>query len=134
MPGIMVKDEYNDRSKKAVGKGHIHAELGARTGGLFKGPESGYPVQLHGKEAVVPISILKNFLDFYKEQNTTKESDNSITKRPLSELTNSMKESSNNNSILRDLISTLSSKLDDFISEQRRSSDISAEILTYTKA
>jgi hypothetical protein len=89
---------------------------------------------LHVKEAVVPISILKNFLDFYKEQNTTKESDNSITKRPLSELTNSMKESSNDNSILRDLISTLSSKLDDFISEQRRSSDISAEILTYTKA
>jgi hypothetical protein len=78
--------------------------------------------------------VLKNFLDFYKEQNTTKEADNSITKQPLSELTNSMKESSNDNSMLRELISTLSSKLDDFISEQRRSSDISAEILTYTKA
>ena len=134
MPGVIVDDEYNNPSKKSVGKGHIHAELGARTGGFFKGPESGYPVQLHGKEAVVPISVLKNFLDFYKEQNTTKEADNSITKQPLSELTNSMKESSNDNSMLRELISTLSSKLDDFISEQRRSSDISAEILTYTKA
>jgi len=134
MPGIMVRDEYNNPSSKAIGKGHIHAELGAKTGGFFKGPESGYPVQLHGKEAVVPISVLKNFLDFYKEQNTPKVSDNSITKQPLSELTNSMKESSNDNSILRDLISTLSIKFDDFISEQRRSSDISAEILTYTKA
>ena len=134
MPGVRVDDEYNNPSRKSVGEGHIHAELGARTGGFFKGPESGYPVQLHGKEAVVPISVLKNFLDFYKEQNTTKEADNSITKQPLSELTNSMKESSNDNSILRDLISTLSIKFDDFISEQRRSSDISAEILTYTKA
>jgi len=136
MPGITVKDEYNDPSKKAIGKGHFHAELGARTGGFFKGPESGYPVELHGKEAVVPLSTLKNLLSQNQEQQSTstKESDNSITKYPLSELTNSMKESSNDNSILRDLISTLSSKLDDFISEQRRSSDISAEILTYTKA
>jgi hypothetical protein len=82
------------------------------------------------------LSTLKNLLSQNQEQQSasTKESDNSITKYPLSELTNSMKESSNDNSILRDLISTLSSKLDDFISEQRRSSDISAEILTYTKA
>ena len=133
MPGVQVFDEYNKRTDKTTG-GHIHAELGARTGGFFKGPESGYPVELHGKEAVVPISVLKNLLNQNQEQNTTKESDNSITKQPLSELTNTMKESSNDNSILRDLVSTLSSKLDDFISEQRRSSDISAEILTYTKA
>lgn len=32
------------------------ATLGARTGGIFKGPSTGYTVELHGDEAVVPMN------------------------------------------------------------------------------
>lgn len=46
-------DEYNKPSDKSTG-GHIHAEVSARTGGIFSGPDSGYLAELHGTEAVVP--------------------------------------------------------------------------------
>lgn len=56
MGASVVLDEYNHPSAKATA-GHIHAEVpGARTGGVFDGPNTGYPVMLHGKEMVSPIN------------------------------------------------------------------------------
>jgi hypothetical protein len=70
-----AQDEYNNASSKATG-GHIHGQLNelpkAYDGGvfdlpkapaapsnpvegLFNGSKSGYPVELHGREAVVPL-------------------------------------------------------------------------------
>jgi LysM repeat protein/predicted chitinase len=56
--GFAVK--WND---DAAHRNHIHASVGppegsivkAEKGGIFKGPDSGYPAILHGKEAVVPL-------------------------------------------------------------------------------
>ena len=47
-------DEYNNPSAEATG-GHIHAEVSARTGGIFSGPESGYLAELHGDESVSSV-------------------------------------------------------------------------------
>lgn len=49
-----VLDEYNFPSTWATG-GHIHAEVSARVGGIFKGPTTGYRVTLHGEEKVIPL-------------------------------------------------------------------------------
>ena len=52
-----VINEYDNPSSKATG-GHFHAELAmpkAYDGGVFDGPKAGYPVELHGREAIVPM-------------------------------------------------------------------------------
>ena len=46
-------DEYNNPSSKATA-GHYHAQIQAKTGGVFDGPETGYPAMLHGTEIVIP--------------------------------------------------------------------------------
>ena len=47
-----AQDEYNNRSSKANAP-HIHAQV-AKTGGVFKGPSTGYNVTLHEEEIVIP--------------------------------------------------------------------------------
>ena len=50
-----VRDEYNDPSAGATA-GHIHVEIPKfADGGIAQGPKSGYPVELHGTEAVIPL-------------------------------------------------------------------------------
>lgn len=46
-------DEYNNPSSKATA-GHYHAQIQAKTGGVFEGPDTGYPAVLHGTEIVIP--------------------------------------------------------------------------------
>lgn len=49
-----AQDEYNNASAKSTG-GHFHGHLKAYDGGVFDGPTSGYNVELHGREAIVPL-------------------------------------------------------------------------------
>lgn len=55
----MAIDEYNNPSEYSTG-GHIHAEVSARTGGIFSGPDSGYLAELHGDEAVAKVGDSKS--------------------------------------------------------------------------
>jgi hypothetical protein len=56
MGANFVIDEYNHPSAKATA-GHFHVEvpLQAKEGGVFSGPESGFPVTMHGTEMVTPV-------------------------------------------------------------------------------
>ena len=58
MGATYAQDEYNNASAKAVGKGHIHAEVSAARGAILSGPTSGYKPNLtmHGTEAIVPLN------------------------------------------------------------------------------
>jgi hypothetical protein len=49
-----AQDEYHNASAKSTG-GHFHGHLKAYDGGVFDGPTSGYNVELHGREAIVPL-------------------------------------------------------------------------------
>jgi len=54
----LVIDEYHNPSSKETA-GHFHGEIKppqAFDGGVFSGPKSGYQVELHGKEAIVPLN------------------------------------------------------------------------------
>ena len=57
--GKNVIDEYNYPTSAATG-GHIHAEVSARTGGIFSGPDTGYLAELHGDEAVAKVNDEKS--------------------------------------------------------------------------
>jgi len=37
-------------------KDPVHFQLQAADGGVFSGPDSGYPAALHGEEAVIPLN------------------------------------------------------------------------------
>ena len=125
------KDAINALNKQgliqAVPKDPVHFQLGGRDGGLFTGPNSGYPVELHGREAVVPLpnpdSIVK------VEDNT------SANKDPLSTVmsTNSQSSGTVDNSILADLMQMLSDKLDDVIDTLEDGNNTSSKILQYSQ-
>lgn len=55
-PGAHVLDEYYaDKSSSTTG-GHFHVQLPKfRKGGIASGPKSGYKVELHGTEAIIPL-------------------------------------------------------------------------------
>jgi hypothetical protein len=105
-----------DRIKDAV---HIEK---ARFGGMFDGPDSGYPVMLHGQEAVVPAPQFDEI----------KEVLNSVSKKSLSsEIPTTVSTSGANESlnILKSLNSIMSEKFDQMITQMERSTDIQSRLL-----
>lgn len=53
-------------NKSLVSRSDFVNSLKARTGGLFKGPTGGYPVELHGTELIIPVtpdSILTKLME-----------------------------------------------------------------------
>lgn len=129
MGATNVIDEYNNPSSGATA-GHFHAQT-ARFGGEFKGPESGYPVELHGHEAVVPMSKFNNFFKTSQESNST------VTKDTLHSSTFAPQTNNNVNvnfgKIMGEFVETLSVKLDDLIYEQRQSKQVQEQMLTAVK-
>lgn len=98
-------------------------ELQARYGGLFNGPNSGYPVMLHGNEVVVPISALKD-TDF----NT---STSSVSKTELSNVFSS-NQTDETKEAIRELIGVMSDKLDTVISKLTEGVDKQETLIKYT--
>lgn len=53
-----AQDEYNNPSSKSTA-GHFHGQINeklkAYDGGIFEGPKSGYNVEMHGREAIIPL-------------------------------------------------------------------------------
>ena len=101
---IHAQDEYNFPSPNATGD-HIHAALGPKAfhGGIFDGPMSGYQVEMHGKEAIVPLNDPASRL---------KATEN-VSSEPLSSMgTNN---STTDNRILTDLFGMMENKFDDMI-------------------
>ncbi len=105
-----VENEYDNPSKKATG-GHFHAELAmpkAFDGGLFDGPKSGYAVELHGREAVVPMP---------DPSSSIKMETNSPDKTPLSSVVNNNSNSPqyNTTDLMSNIFEMMSSKMDEMI-------------------
>lgn len=109
-----VIDEYNNPSSGAT-SGHIHAQLQGKTGGIFKGPESGYQLTAHGEEFVAPVDMIKDM----------------VTKTQLPTYGTG---GSGMDSSMVDIFVSLAEKLDDLLELQRKSNSTQDEILTYTKA
>jgi hypothetical protein len=100
-----------------------HIEM-ARLGGVFNGPESGYPVMLHGTEAVLPSVQLEE----------VKSMMGSVSKTSLgSELPSITNNTSTNNddtlNALRDLYDVMSDKLDNVIDKLASGNDIQDKLL-----
>jgi hypothetical protein len=118
-----VINEYDNPSANATG-GHFHAELkmpGAFDGGLFDGPKAGYPVELHGREAIVPMPDPSSKIKI--------ESD-SPEKEPLSSVVNNSNSSSyNTTDMMSDIFDMMSSKMDEMIDRLDRGNNYSDKLV-----
>ena len=102
-------------------KDAVHFEK-ARFGGMFDGPESGYPVILHGEEAVIPKP------DFTQLKQTTSE----VSKSSLATaMPNPVTQNNVNDPVqaLKSLHNIMSDKFDQMINVMERSTDIQYRIL-----
>jgi len=102
-------------------KDAVHFEK-ARFGGVFDGPESGYPVVLHGQESVVPTPQFE----------ALKEASSSVSKSSLAGATPTAAAAPNNNdsiNMLKSLNGIMSDKFDQMISAMERSADIQSRLL-----
>jgi len=128
--GIYVKNEYENPSDKATG-GHYHVELPLKAydGGIFDGPKAGYPVELHGREAIVPLPNPGDKLAMNKAQK-----DGSAKKGALSSVVadNTTATSSNDSAILIDLYSMMEQKFDSLIDKMDKNNNYTNKLLKYS--
>ena len=97
--------------------------LKARNGGIFNGPTSGYDVQLHGREAIVPLpnpnSIISVNEGVKKESVTT----------AMQDLGSTSSSTESPSAILQELLSLMENKFDAMISQLSTGNDISDKLL-----
>ena len=124
-------DEYNNPSAQATG-GHFHGQLKAYDGGVFEGPKAGYDVELHGREAVVPLPNPDSMI--------TVSDNNSAEKNPLntamadSTSSSGSSESSEMMSMfMEEFKEFMSMKIDELKDVMEEGNGISDKILTYSK-
>lgn len=112
------------KNKSLVSRADFMAEIqqGA-TGGVFSGPQGGYPVMLHGKEIVIPM---KDFQSALAANNVEK------TELP-SATTTSTTNTTTNNENMSEIVAMLSSKLDAVISSLTDSNRTQEELLNYAR-
>jgi hypothetical protein len=112
-----VKDEYfTDKTPKTTG-GHFHAEVSAKYGGIVSGPQTGFPVMMHGpKEAIIPLAT-----DSLLEKLGT---------TPASSLSSPTSTSSEMNNIFM----LLTEKFDQMIDKLSDGVNIQDKILKYSRA
>lgn len=98
----------------------------ARHGGLFDGPSSGYQVELHGREAVVPMPNPNAMLASNDSQSVQKDPLSSVMKpEPV--------QANNDNGVLMELFQMLSSKMDTLSDHMASGNDTREELLKYSR-
>jgi hypothetical protein len=104
--------------------------LMARSGGVFNGPPGGYPVELHGREAVVPLTNPGDKISIDKAQQ-----DGSAKKGSLSSVVADTTTSSKDNgsAILMDLYSMMEEKFDDLIDKVNTNNNYTNKLLKYSQ-
>jgi hypothetical protein len=106
-------------------KDPVHFELKAKKGGMFNGPESGYPVEMHGNEIITPLSPNSILEQLGKTPATTE-----IAGSSSSSTTNTIKEIYSMNTEIMEL---LAGKLDTMISKLSDSNDTQSKLLMYSR-
>jgi hypothetical protein len=120
--GLMNK--YGMKQTRGA-KDPVHFELKAKKGGMFKGPESGYPVEMHGNEIITPLSPNSILEQLGKTPATTE-----IAGSSSLSTTNTIKEIYSMNTEIMEL---LAGKLDTMISKLSDSNDTQSKLLMYSR-
>jgi hypothetical protein len=108
-----------------------HVELQAREGGIASGPQTGYPVTMHGNEIIVPLDPNSILAELGKKSSAEIESKmaESANNKPMD--TETFKELANINQAMMEM---MSSKLDAVINRLETSNDTQGKLLKYSQA
>jgi hypothetical protein len=107
--------------------GHFHIDA-ARDGGMFDGPEEGFPVMLHGKETVIPNAQLNELL-----QNVGESTKKELPDDLATTTSGSTPESSDINIFMEQFMEFMGMKFDELKDVLEEGNGISDKILTYSK-
>jgi hypothetical protein len=88
----------------------------ARLGGIFSGPQTGYPIEMHGTEMVTPLDA--NSILAKLAQTSATEIDNALQTQ---------------NNASTEMVAVLVDKLNAMIDRLDNSNDIQSQILTYAR-
>lgn len=103
------------------------------TGGLLSGPDSGYPVLLHGRELVIPMPNTGDLASVLESVKKTALSDDISQKtNSSSSVVNSQAGMDQFIALQTDLMNLIANKLDMLDSRLAKSNDIQENILTYS--
>jgi hypothetical protein len=107
-------------------------------GGLFKGPDSGYPVMLHGKnESAWPEQKLQGLLQDVEKSSIEKYKQELMDKMGLSDYNKSNQTSNlfnGDSQKMEELFTRMIRRMDTLISLTSQSKNIQDDLLTYTRA
>lgn len=120
--GLLAKYGFN-----TIPNDPPHIEM-AKMGGVFDGPDSGYPVMLHGKEAVVPeqqLNAVKTLLE-----NVTKDS---LTAELPNIPTSAVNPADADNRFLAELYDIIDDKFSTMISILSDSNAVQTELLKHSR-
>ncbi len=120
--------EGDGLNKSLISRDEFMSTLQARNGGIFSGPESGYPVTLHGKEAVInkinPNSIFEALASTPVGQESTKLMNSAVGGESTTQIMSAQ----------ASMMQGLASKLDSVINQLEISNDIQDKMYKYAVA
>ena len=136
--GSKVLDEYFKDKNDGTTGGHFHVEV-ARNGGAFSGPNSGYPVMLHGKnddpESVWPEKKLKGMLDEVQKSSIEDYKKQILSDMGMNKSTSeTVSPTSDNSDATNRMMEILTTKFDDMINQLETSNGTLRNLLTYAQA
>jgi hypothetical protein len=113
--GLLAKYGFN-----TIPNDPPHIEM-ARFGGVFNGPQSGYPIMAHGSEIVIPKNNFEAMTSGVKKESLSTAMSNIDA--------TSSNPSNSSSAILQELVGLMEDKFDAMISKLTESNDISDKLL-----
>jgi hypothetical protein len=108
-----------------------HVELLAKEGGIASGPNTGYPVTMHGTEIIVPLDPNSILAELGKKSSAEIESKMTQSANDKSMDTETFKELANINQAMMEM---MANKLDAVINRLETSNDTQGKLLRHTQA
>lgn len=125
--GYATDPKYKEKLQSIANSMKMPATESAASGGLFSGPSGGYQVELHGREAVVPMPNPGTMLASNETANVQKDSLSSV-------MPPSAPVASNDNGMLFEMLQLLAEKMDKVGDYINHGNDTREEILKYSRA
>lgn len=113
--GLLAKYGFN-----TIANDPPHIEM-ARFGGVFNGPDSGYPIMAHGPEIVIPKNNFEAMTSGVKKESLSTAMSNLDS--------NSSSPANSSSAILQELVGLMEDKFDAMISKLTEGNDISDKLL-----
>ena len=131
---IPILAKYN--MKQTYGrKDPVHFDLKARDGGIFEGPDKGYPVTMHGSEMIAPLEVNSILMKLAKTPANAPSTPSNTAPKTMSsnQFTKSGGEISDQATMNLELYGMITKKIDAMINVLENSQDTQTKMLRHAR-